>query len=711
MGSMRSSPAILSLLATAAAGASAQVSRPSVVDVRIDREGAPAVAAAIARIAEPEPVTLKGDETIRRLIRARCGIVDPAYVAAFLEENSAKAGALTGRAIDEPSPGTTYRLPFCLPYRGERVKLGTPTVSDSFDAMGLPFDAKAVQESARTGRPVDPRKLSTLHALGRLDDAGAFAKANKGFLATEQAYRFATDNPDIDPSRMRIGDLFTAPAERSGSVPLRAGVTLVQARAAISSAVAGSGSSVRVDEGTVAELITDLEQTPQQCPGADGNPDWPIPVEALRRALKANDDARGSGRPEARTVLVVDTGYFAAMGAPAVPKDRLGTMRSADGQSLPIFHGVNTARRIDDAAPPEGLAHSSHGGEVAATLLGGRFLPDDRSGFALPRVVFASVAQRSGTGPYLDVNAIGPAYRSAIDSEIRVINASISATSQRAAFLDAMRTAAGQALLVTAAGNVAAPPQRFTGSEPPWPGSLGGNPLSATPAVVVSVGAHDPAGNLLAFSQTGSDNVDLLAPGCRIRTYGFDPAAGKVTDVVRSGTSYAAPVVAMVAAQLSSEGLRPGAIKDRLITSADMDERLQQEVWSGGRLNVEKALSIFRDVLVYRITANGVTETRTVSGMLQNENELVTVCGIQMYLRDLRKLARSEDPSDATSARWRGWQKYGALGAGSTIKPLRDCPIAIVPQGSIVMAVADGGNLDPVPLGEVVDFVSRFRPN
>ena len=709
-----SSAAILSSFALAAAGVSAQeAAAPSVVDVRVAGAGAQTVVAAIARVAEPETITLRGEDTVRKLIEARCGLVDPAYVVAFLEENGAAADLAQGAAIDGPSPGKVYRFPYCLPHRAVRVSLDTATVSDRYADLGVPFDANAIQARSRSGRRVDPRKLSSLRALGSVGNLSTFVAANKGFFATEQAYRFASDNPDITPSRMLPGEVYTASSrEQSGSVPLRAGVTIAQARAAITAAAATDNSVVRVDEGTVAELITDFEQTPEQCPGADGNPDWPLSVAAFRRALEANDAARGTRRPEARTVLVVDTGYYLGMGAPAIPPTRLGTMRSADGQSLPIFHGVNTARRIDDAAPPDGLAHATHGGEVAATLLGGQFLPVDRDEFDLPKVVFASVAQRSGTGPYLDVNAIGPAYRSAVDSDIRVINASIAAPSQRTAFLDAIKAMSGQSLLVTAAGNVTAPPQRFGGSEPPWPGSLGGNPLSATPAVVISVGAHDPLGVLLPFSRTGSDNVDLLAPGCRIRTYGFDPATSAVIKVVRSGTSYAAPIVAMVASQLSAEGLRPVAIKDRLIISVDMDERLHDEVWSGGRLNAPRALSIFRDVLVYRVHGvGGAVETRTVEGLLRNENELVTICGDQIPLGDLRKFARSEDPTQPAIARWRGWRKFGASGAATTIRPTRDCPISTAQQGGIVMGIVGGADLDPVPLGDVIDFVARFKAN
>ncbi|WP_293643114.1 S8/S53 family peptidase [Sphingopyxis sp. RIFCSPHIGHO2_12_FULL_65_19] len=708
MVSTRSILAILSACAAPPALAQASVS-PTALDMRIDGPPTPRLVAKIAEIGQPERITLGRDDTIRQIIEARCGIVDTGYLAIFLEENRDTLGKLTAKQRDEPLPGTTLTFPYCLSFEARPVALASPSVSAMFAAARLPLDAKALQDTAEGGKAIEARELSSLASADLAGNLDLFLAANRGFTATEYARRFAFDNPDVQFTKMQKGAEIRFPsAPQRATVPLRSGFDARSGTDALQAVAASDGATIVTAAAEVAQLISNLEVSPADCPGADGNPDWPIPQAAFREALAINRAGSDHAVLPPQNVLIVDTGYFPGMTGPAIPAAFHGRMRGIDPRSLYREIGVNTASRVDDPTPLAGLPHASHGGEVAATLLGGRFLDRTDHAAHLPKVVFASVAQSSAGGPFLDVGAIMRAYRHAVGSKIPVINTSLSATSQRDDFEFTLKALGDQALLVTAAGNVSGPPQEFVPGSPYWPGALGGNPLGAAPATVISVGAHDPEGRLLAFSREGEAHVDLLAPGCRIPTYSFDPASGAVTDVLRSGTSYAAPIVSMVAAKLSAEGLAPAAIKDRLIVSADVDERLHARVWSGGRLNIAKALSISHDFVEYgKAQPDGTVVRHVVRGELLNRHDAPLICGVQVQLGALRKLALSRDPTGARPPIWRGWRMNPNAGALSRIERLAAC--SVMPSDAfLAIRNREGGAEVRIPLPEIIDFVARY---
>ncbi len=708
MASTRSILAILSACSAPAALA-LEPAPPAALDLGMDAVPTPRLVAKIAEIGQPETVRLGEGDTIRGLIEARCGIVDTAYLAVFLEANKAALGTVSVRQLDEPLGAVTLTFPYCLYHVARPVALARPSVSAMFAAARIPLDARALQESSTGGKAIEARQLSTLASVGESDDLDIFVAANRGFAATENARRFALDNPDVDVTRLLPGtELYLPTGPRRATVPLRAGPDIAAAGEALRTVAAAEGTTVAIGTAETAQLISGLDIGPEQCPGADGNPDWPVPQAALREALALGSAARDHATLPVRTVLIVDTGYFREMTGAAVPAALQGRMRGIAPQSLFREIGVNTARRLDDPTPLDGLPNAAHGGEVAATLLGGRFLDRSDPVLRLPKVVFASVAQSTGGAPYLDVGAIGRAYRHAIGSEIRIINTSLSATTQRDDFEFTLKALGDQALLVTAAGNVSGPPQQFGDGSPYWPGALGGNPLGAAPATVVSVGAHDPHGRLLDFSREGAAQVDLLAPGCRIPTYSFDPATRQVTEVVRSGTSYAAPIVSMVAAQLSAEGLAPAAIKDRLIISVDSDERLEGRVWSGGRLNIAKALAISDDYVEYRRQeSDGSYTVHVLRGELLNRNALPTICGVQLRLGSLRKLTLSSDPVGSRPPRWRGWRANPHAASLSRIERLASC--TDLPSDAYLAIKPRGGETEErIPLTAIVDFIARY---
>jgi len=688
------------------------VAAPKAVDLHLLGKPDSRLVQVIANIGEPKSITLQNGETVRRVIEARCGIVDPVYVAALLEQNQILGRKLTAPDLDRSSGNETVIFPACIRIESASYEVRQEeTISEIYSARGLPLDAKAIQDALSNRNDIGTRTLGSIKGLKVGGDSHIVAVANRGFVASEYARQFIEDNPQIDPRGLKPGEVIkVAPQQMVATIPVRESTTLPSALEQLQTVV---GSSVQYDKATVAELVEDTPLDPDVCAGNLDLDVWPIPVHDLREALDQNTALRpDSVNYHPTTVLIIDTGLVPAMQGRAVPKASLGVMRSFDGRSLRKYTGVNTATLENDATPPKGLLSPFHGGEVAATLLGGRFLEAYRSTIPLPQVTFASIAQQAGGNSYLDIGAIGTAYRRALDSNIPIINASISASYKRDGFITELKQGGGATLVVAAAGNTKSLPQEFEGTIQPWPGSMGGSPLGAAPGLVVSVGAHGPKGQLLPFSRAGKTQVDLLAPGCRIPTFSYEPGTGTIIEKDRNGTSYAAPIVALVAALLSSETLSPAAIKDRLIVSVDMDEALAAYVYSAGRLDVRKALSVYRDVAQYVVRdasgsvirdSTGTPIVHWVSGRLLTGNKHLEVCEEKLSQKDLRKLAVT---NGAAGQIIRGWRTPVVEQQGTAIARIEKCSAVPALQGEMIFET-EAGQETRIALADIIDFVAK----
>ncbi|MFD8500940.1 type VII secretion-associated serine protease mycosin [Amycolatopsis sp. NPDC059657] len=237
---------------------------------------------------------------------------------------------------------------------------------------------------------------------------------------------------------------------------------------------------------------------------------------------------RGAGQ----TVAVVDTGVDAGSGqlAGRVQQGRDVRFPGATRADSDCFgHGTFVAGIIG-AAP------------VSSTLFAG-VAPDAT---ILP-IRIADNATDTSAG------ALAQGIRAAVDLGAKVINVSAS-TNYHDPGIDAAVDFATErdALIVASAGNSAE-----DGNPVPYP---------ASEPAVVAVGAVDNAGKRASFSQTGT-YLSLAAPGVDISSLG----PGGPGQWQASGTSYAAPFVAGVAALVRAyhPELTAAQVKHRLEATAD----------------------------------------------------------------------------------------------------------------------------------------------
>ncbi len=140
--------------------------------------------------------------------------------------------------------------------------------------------------------------------------------------------------------------------------------------------------------------------------------------------------------------------------------------------------------------------------------------------------------------------------------------------------------------------------------------------------------------------------MDLLAPGCAVPSYELTPD-GKLKESAVSGTSFAAPIVAFVAATLASRDpfhRQPGRIKSRILVSTDFNYNPRLITYSSGTLNVAKTLGYPFDMV--EVTRG--EGRKLYYGTVSNKGEIAPIeCnGRAIEFKEIRKIARSRSPSD-----------------------------------------------------------------
>jgi subtilisin family serine protease/fibronectin type 3 domain-containing protein len=165
------------------------------------------------------------------------------------------------------------------------------------------------------------------------------------------------------------------------------------------------------------------------------------------------------------------------------------------------------------------------------------------------------------------------------NENIKVINASFGAPSNRSKIYSTVLSVAGDAgiVFVAGAGNNASDNDVL----PFYPASYNDLPN------VISVASTDTNDSLSSFSNYGINSVDLAAPGDSI------VSTATLDYVTMSGTSMAAPMVTATVALLASlhPDWTPAQIKAAILDTVDPLPSLDGKVKTGGRLNVGDAVT------------------------------------------------------------------------------------------------------------------------
>lgn len=293
--------------------------------------------------------------------------------------------------------------------------------------------------------------------------------------------------------------------------------------------------------------------------------------------------------------------------------------------------------QVDDDDPPNGFAddvfgvglerrngwiYSSitdqprgHGTKIATIAVAGidfevwgSRVPD--SPVRLKMVSYSSNFPFPGVDP--TVLALAPAYLEG--AGVTIVNMSLSTGHNPWPVSNAL-TASKGLLVIVAAGNATSGNGKQLGPLAIYPALYGGR-VGDFSRTTLTVGAHDGVGDPAFFSNYSNEYVDLLAPGCSVKTRDEDGST-----VLESGTSVSTATVSFTSALIQSLGLNePAQIKNRILASADFDPKLADYAWSSARLNMWKAVSLRHDVLEL---ANG----SVLFGQIEDVTEIVELCG------------------------------------------------------------------------------------
>ncbi|MEP0961353.1 MAG: S8 family serine peptidase [Roseobacter sp.] len=450
-----------------------------------------------------------------------------------------------------------------------------------------------------------------------------------------------------------------------------------------------------------AFLVSPVSAT--QCSGTGYSDAWPFSASDVLSQLAITRSI--VSRPYSKQrILVLDTGYFPNL-IPTqwTPNGAVKSVSQAPSltNNTRVVDGVNLAELSDNPLPPDGYELGWHGMSVADLALGGQGIHAFRSiSNSFPSVVFAGSMKAFGTSrtPQISPVSLNNAYQYADENEISVINVSFLINSEIASFREVLRQRGDDILLVVAAGNDG----RNLSEVNSWPAFLGGVRRSDFPGAVLSVGSHDPSGEISIFSRFNKDLVDILAPGCDVPTIELAGDAVenlRMEEIVASGTSYAAPLVSFTAAMLSGFGMRPFEIKDRINISAQTVHALSNKTFSSGILSVEDALA-FPFTVVYTLEEGN--RTRVLADPLGSPR-FVRLCSNAFRTDQLAKISKRQDENG--HAVFHIWE-YGA--AGAPIRP-QICTQLPGDELSIDLQVWQQSEVVNVNLENLSDLIFHYR--
>lgn len=421
-------------------------------------------------------------------------------------------------------------------------------------------------------------------------------------------------------------------------------------------------------------------------------------------------------------VMVADNGFFGARPRPAGGYDfrtpefdgrhfdtatygrRLGpVLEDPQGQQT---YPVNYQNGLSPAGPLSG-----HGTHVTGLVLGGtEFLPH-RSRVYGPGVGWLKLTQLNvgrGSATLMAGSQRELSSQLLLLQGSRIVNLSLTYDGRASGipasftFLDEASDmkGVGRHLFVVAAGN-----DRRGNAADYQPAARGGIGVAAS---VITVAATDPAGRLTSFTNIGSTNVDVAAPGCNLESWTSD--AGPA--VALSGTSQAAPLVTFQASLIRSlTGADPADLKIRIVSSGDLLHPDDARKVSGHtRIDIPRSLYVFDDYVRWKAGAG----ERAVLGRVVKASGLV--CRDDDLKVDLAELrAFKQDPAQAYAFRRPSAQNRLAVCAVAT--PGAADVLVVEPS---VEATGDHpaspeslpgapGRYITIPMRDVIDVTMRMK--
>lgn len=617
---------------------------------------------AIARVVELKPVLVDEDKSVAAFLQSQCGDL-PAplqrvVAALFQEHNPALARA------DTLAKGSKVVLPPCPrldPGGAIRVTTGADVWSHLKGEMGAAGCDSKKEVARRSGFEV---RCQSADCCEETDEA--LAKVQPGqtlvipFRASIRQWRLKDPNFDEES--------FLAQLERLPNC-----------------GVVDVAFSPRASVVEIIRVVSaaDLGQAAQECADAFGDEGWPIHADAVKARLDGNGmfrDQVDEGRMT--SVIVADTGLVLT---PAIRP----FVSFTPSEETPNFTDDDNNGFLDDSygfrvewlrGPPDPLQHfqdSEHGTVVAGAIVGA--LTPKLDALVRDRIRLRAVNIVNENGLIPGGNLLTALrYGNVEKVAARVVNFSVSGPLQDPqATSDNLRLAT-YPLMVAAAGNDGAD---IDAEDTDFPGAF--RPADFGRLVVVA--AHGPSRTLLGFSNYGRRTVDLAAPGCAVPTA---DAAGKATR--KDGTSMAAPLVSLAAGLLFSEGLSTQEARHRLLASVDFAPGLEDKLFTGGTLNVARALDIYNDEVTTR-------DGTVIRGRLVDA--VFAYGGLRVKSSKMLKLVIGEGQRVFVLRKFR-----------DRVERDQQLPITGPPQVVIQRVPGAPGSAVRVGLGDVREIVFRERP-
>lgn len=546
-----------------------------------------------ARTALPIQIEVRRGSTLIQAVQDRCGPLGTAYQAHLRQTFPGLNPDLASlHLLEREAPqDTPVLVPFCF----EAPKLySVKTRFQQDETVSSFFDQHLAAVRRTAVRDIDPFSIEAPVGV-EVPPTGwgwrDFAGAQLGFSGYREVFK--TLNPQIsDLNKIYPGQPVTVPllVNQPVTLGLEPGATTELSRIyyqrtgqRLSYLGASDGKLIAaVSSATLENLGEDCDST--VVAHSQQRPFDPILLtEILAENAALRRQYEHLGEAEKATILIADTGL--------------------NGFRIPPFDRRTVV--VDDARGGELLlaadrdyADHNHGTSVSTLALGGEWfysinlLLEPRIKLAFERAVVRRGPPHSPTFDF-PPEALTRIAARASRHRIPIVNVSLQYTETELALFEQFYVDKSEILFVVAAGNDEKNLASSSGAT--YPARYGGERTRN----VLTVAAATWGTRLAKFSNRNSHYVEIAAPGCAVATHELDGATQRYTDVSRSGTSFAAPLVSFAAGLIKRElpQLSAHEVKKRLLYSADSYVFDDEAVDFGRRLNVERAVAVYTDVV------------------------------------------------------------------------------------------------------------------